>query len=299
MAEPKPTELSFELDYLFETEKNIFLAFETSQDLYKSLHHFDKQILRNIHPDIIVEYQLESLEYSSLKSGVAQILKSIPDELLKDPSIKKIIGFLLVKAKYWLIKKLNDSSTIDSKAEIESVADKINNEIRSIGKNSGIIVTTISTLSVLNSLSEIADKTNKLAKKESYEYKSKFGNAILKKGIFVNKPKILSELGQKSETNETKEIVKPKKVDLLSELSKWDFIYNGKTKQMRIEDKVWLESFHRRETNLASGDSLQVVLRTTFSHNSNYTKTTINYDIIRVIKIISPENNGLQLKIGE
>jgi hypothetical protein len=289
---------SFELDYIFESDKDIFSAFEASSNIYRALHEFDRFILLNIHSDIKIEYRLEFIEYGSLKSRVAQIIKSIPDDILKDPSIKKIIVHLLLKSKYWLLEKLSNSNTIDSKSQLETIANKINRELKVMGQKSQILVNNVSPHAVLNALSEIADEANKLPQKESYHYKSKFGNAILRKGIEINKSKILIELGQKTETSETKEIVKPKKVDLLSDISKWEFVYNGGTKHMKIEDKSWLESYHKREVVIEPGDSLKVILKTTYSYSPNFTDTKINYEIVRVVGIIKPDENS-QLTIEQ
>jgi hypothetical protein len=287
----------FELDYLFQESKDVFLPFRAVGTFYSLLHDFDKHILLHIHPSIKVEYRLESVGYGSLKTKVVQILNGIPDGLLKEPELKTLIGILLLKAKYWLLAKLSNSTTIDSKEQIEEVANKINKEINVIGMKVGIIANNLSPHLIFTTVDELIQETNKLPKKEAYEYKSRVGNAILKAGIKINKGKILSELGEKVEVNDTTEIIKPKKIDLLG-ASKWDCIMDGKTREMKVEDINWLKKYHAREIDIQSGDSLRVKLKTTYSYNVNSSKTKITYDIIEILDVIKPDGTT-QLTIDD
>lgn len=169
------------------------------------------------------------------------MLKSIPDELIKDPQIKKAIGYFLVKAKYWFIKLLADEKEITSKEQIQKVTDKINEEIKEIGNTYQIIITQVNNYIILNAVDDLAKETNNLKEQELLEYKSKAGSTSIQKGIYINKPKILSELGQRTIVNETTEILKIKKVDMLSEEPKWDFYKGKRTCMQKCLTKIWGE----------------------------------------------------------
>ena len=199
-----------------------------------------------------------------------------------------------MEAKYWLLNKLANEQEINSKEQIESISNRINYQLARIGKEGKIITTSIPALAVFKAIDEVANETNKLPKKEAYQYKSKMGNAILRKGIVLNKPKILSELGNQSETTETTEVIKPKKVDLLGE-SKWDCIWNGSTREMKVEDKEWLDKIHLRQVDIQSGDSLKVKLTTTYGYDKD-SKTRTTYTITKVLGIIPPDET-LQLSL--
>jgi hypothetical protein len=291
------SETRFELDYLFQESKDVFLPFRAVGTFYSLLHDFDKNILLHIHPSLKLEYRLVNVEYGSLKTRVVQVLRGMPDELLKKPEMKTLIGILLLKGKYWLLQKLTNAATIDSKEQLDAISNVVNKEIDEIGKKAGIVTTGISSHAVLNSIDELTQETNKLPKKEAYEFKSKLGNAILRAGIKLNKPKILSELGEKIEINNTTEVIKPKKVDLLGE-SKWECIMDGKTREMKVEHKEWLEKYQHRQVNIQSGDSLRVKLKTTYSYNANTSKIKVTYDITEVLNIIKPDGTT-QLTIDD
>ena len=77
-------DFDFELDLIFSGQKNPVEAFGQIARMYEKLLSIDQQVLYNILPSAKLEYELIDLEYSSIKSKVNQILKKIPDDILKD-----------------------------------------------------------------------------------------------------------------------------------------------------------------------------------------------------------------------
>lgn len=288
MAKAINQDITFELDYLFESGKDVFSAFRSLGTFYSHLHDFDKSVLAQLHPDIRLEYRLEEVSYGSLKSRVVQLISGIPDSLLSHPEVIAAIGSLLLEAKYLVLSLLSSNEEIDSVEQLERIALRINKGLDKIAKGKSVLATGISTLTVFKTVDELAQEVNKLPKKEAYQYKSKAGNAILKSGINVNKPKILADLGNTTETSDTTEIVKPKKVDLLG-TSKWECILNGRTREMKVEDQTWLNKYHDREIDIQSGDSLKVQLRTTYGYDLN-SKTKVSYEILKVLGVIKPDD---------
>lgn len=283
---------TFELNLLFKDYKNAIEAFGQLGKYYELLNELDKAIIRNVSPNLISEYGLEDVEYGSLRTKLSQILKAIPDDVLQSLEIKQAIGYLLVKAKYWVLKLLADEKEITSKQQLEKVTNKINGEIRTLGDKHGLMVTQINNYIILNSIDDITKETNQLKNEEALEYKSTAGNATIKKGIFLNKAKILSELGQTTITNETTEILKIKKVDLLSYEAKWDFLQGKRKLPAKILDKQWLQDYHNRNINIQPEDALMVTLKTTHSYTPSFDDKVTSYEIVKVLKVIKPEDNS-------
>lgn len=202
--------------------------------------------------------------------------------------------------KYWLIKVLADEKEITSKEQIQKITDKVNDEIKEIGNTYQIIVTQVNNYIILNAVDDLAKETNNLKEKELLEYKSKAGNTFIQKGVYINKPKILSELGQRTIVNETTEILKIKKIDMLSEEPKWDFLQGKKNLHAKMLDKKWLDDFHNRQVVIKPEDALMVTLRTTHTYNPNFDDKKTDYEVIKVLSVISPDNdNSQQLKIAD
>lgn len=299
MADNQTNDLTFEVNLLFRENKNAIEAFNQILRFYEVLNDFDRAIVRNIGQNLLTTYEIEDVEFSSIKTKLAQALKAIPDDLIKDFQVKKAIGYLLIKVKYWFIKLLADEKDISSKEQIEKVTDKINTEIKQLGDTYQIMVTQINNYTVLNSIDDLAKEANNLKEKELLEYKSKVGNTYISKGVNLNKPKILSELGQTTIVNETTEILKIKKVDMLSEEPKWDFLQGKRNLSAKMLDRQWLDDFHNRQVIIKPEDALMVTLRTTHTYTPNFEDKKTECEIIKIISVITPESdNTFQMKIS-
>lgn len=294
MAITQTDDLIFEVNLLFKENKSAIEAFNQILKFYEVLYDFDKAIVRNVGQSFIPDYGLEDVEFSSIKTKLSQLLKAIPDELIKDPQIKKAIGYFLVKAKYWFIKLLADEKEITSKEQIQKVTDKINEEIKEIGNTYQIIITQVNNYIILNAVDDLAKETNNLKEQELLEYKSKAGSTSIQKGIYINKPKILSELGQRTIVNETTEILKIKRVDMLSEEPRWGFLQGKKNLHAKMLDKNWLDDFHNRNVTIKPEDALLVTLRTTHTYNPNFDDKKTDCEVIKVLSVITPDNESCQ-----
>ena len=145
----------FELDLMFSGQKNPVEAFEQIAKMYEKLLSIDQQILYNILPNAKLEYELIDLEYSSIKSKVNQILKSIPDDVLKDIlNPGKLIGHLLVYTKRRLI-KATETNEIQSVESLQKITNDINKEIKKLPSTT-IIILEINNYFVLNAINELA-----------------------------------------------------------------------------------------------------------------------------------------------
>lgn len=281
---------TFSINYMFDGSKDAIDAFSQLRNIYETFYQFDKAILNCFPEKYISEYNLIGIEYGSLKTMMVQVLKGIPDDVIKDPGWKSIVGWILIKAKLWAIKKLEDN--IDTKEQVQEVTNNINNELTNAVQEVGVIINTITIYPVLNFLGDMANQTNKLKDNERLEYLSFAGNAYLKKGVFVNKNKILTELGEHTITNDTTEVLKIKKVPMLSLQAKWDFLNHTRSLAAKIADSEWLQEFHDRKVIIKPEDSLMVTLRATHTFSPNFQKQQTEYEVLKVIGVISPGNDS-------
>jgi hypothetical protein len=299
MADSQAGGIIFEVNLLFRENKIAIDAFNQIIRFYEVLNDFDRAIVRNIRQNILTAYELEDVQFGSIKTQLVQVLRVIPDDLTKDFLLKKAIGHLLIKVKYWFIKLLADEKEITSKEQVEKLTGKINDEIRQLGNAYKIMVTQINNYTILNSIDELVREANNLKEKELLEYKSKAGNTFISKDVHLNKPKILSELGQTTIVNETTEILKIKKVDMLSEEPKWDFIQGKKNLSAKMLDRQWLDDFHNRQVDIKPEDALMVTLRTTHTYTPNFEDKRTEFEIIKIISVITPDSsNSYQMKIS-
>ncbi|MFN4316382.1 MAG: hypothetical protein ACK4E0_19010 [Chitinophagaceae bacterium] len=281
-------DFDFELDLTFSGQKNPVEAFGQIGKMYEKLLSIDQQILYNILPSAKLEYELIDLEYSSIKSKVNQILKSIPDDVLKDTITPgKLFGHLLVYIKKRLI-KATETNEVQSAESLQKVTDDINKEIKKLPSTT-IIVLEINNYIVLNAVNELGIEGRKLKKEEYFEYKSKAGNAKIGNSSSVNMAKLLYELGGQTLEQQRIETLKVKTLDLLSDKASWKLIRQGKQIEVKILHKEWLDDYHNRKIIIQPNDYLKVDLKITYTTNANTLKPIVSYEALKILEVIPPD----------
>lgn len=281
-------DFDFELDLIFSGQKNPVEAFGQIGKMYERLLSIDQQILYNILPSAKLEYELIDLEYSSIKSKVNQILKSIPDDVLKDIlNPGKLFGHLLVYIKKRLI-KATETNEVQSIESLQKVTNDINKEIKKLPTTT-IIILEVNNYFVLNAINELSVEGRKLKKEEYFEYKSKAGNARIGNGSSVNMAKLLYELGGQTLEQQRIEILKVKTLDLLSDKASWKLIRQGKQIEVKILHKEWLDDYHNRKIIIQPNDYLKVDLKITYTTNTNTLKPIVTYEALQVLEVIPPD----------
>jgi hypothetical protein len=281
-------DFDFELDLIFSGQKNPVEAFGQIGKMYERLLSIDQQILYNILPSAKLEYELIDLEYSSIKSKVNQILKSIPDDVLKDIlNPAKLFGHLLVYVKKRLI-KATETNEVQSVESLQKITNDINKEIKKLPTTT-IIILEVNNYFVLNAINELSLEGRKLKKEEYFDYKSKAGNARIGNSSSVNMAKLLYELGGQTLEQQRIETLKVKTLDLLSDKASWKLIRQGKQIEVKILHKEWLDDYHNRKIIIQPNDYLKVDLKITYTTNSNTLKPIVSYEALQVLEVIPPD----------
>lgn len=281
-------DFDFELDLIFSGQKNPVEAFGQIGKMYERLMSIDQQILYNILPSAKLEYELIDLEYSSIKSKVNQILKSIPDDVLKDIlNPAKLFGHLLVYVKKRLI-KATETNEVQSVESLQKITNDINKEIKKLPTTT-IIILEVNNYFVLNAINELSLEGRKLKKEEYFDYKSKAGNARIGNSSSVNMAKLLYELGGQTLEQQRIETLKVKTLDLLSDKASWKLIRQGKQIEVKILHKEWLDDYHDRKIVIQPNDYLKLDLKITYTTNSNTLKPIVSYEALQVLEVIPPD----------
>jgi hypothetical protein len=278
----------FELNLNFQGHKNPSNAFKQIGTMFDKLIEIDKFVLYNILPTAKIEYELVDLEYGSLKTKTAQILRSIPDDILKDiASPKKLIGIILTYVKYRILKAI-ETKEVDSRQSLEKVTKDINQKIDGIQLANSLVLN-VNNYFILNSINDISIESKKLKKHETFEYISKDGKSLVGNSPLPNMAKILFELGDQKVEQKRVEVLKVKSIDLLSDIAKWKLIRMGKQIDVSILDKEWLIRYHNRQISIQPNDYMKIELKIMYSSTGLSPKPLIQYEAIRVIEVIPPE----------
>ena len=285
--ENKKSEFDFELNLNFVGHKNPVDAFGQMAKMYEKLISIDQHILYNILPNAAIEYELADIEFSSIKSKVIQLLRAIPDDILKDiANPGKLIGHTLVYIKHRILKAV-ETNEVQSKQQLEKITNDINKKINQI-KSTKVIILEINNYFVLNTINEIGIEGRKLKNTESFEYKSNNGAAKIKNSNSVNMAKILFELGSQKIEQQRIETLKVKSLDLLSDRANWKLIRQGKQIEVKILHKEWLDDYHNRKIIIQPNDYLKIELKIIYTTTNNTLKPIVYYEALKVIEVIPP-----------
>ncbi len=277
----------FELNLNFDGRKNPSQAFSQLAKMYEKVYAIDQHILYNILPQAKIDYELTEIEFSSIKSKVAQIIKNVPDDFLKDilnPSAW--LGHVLVFVKHRILKAV-EKNEIQSKHDLERLTSEINNKIKEARSPSNMIFE-VNNYYVLNTINEIGTEGKRLKNSEFIEYNSQSGKARISNRSKVNMPKLLFELGDQQIEQKRIEILKVKSLDLLSDRTKWKLIRLGKAIDVKILHLEWLDKYHNREIVIQSGDYLKLELKITYTTSPGNLKPTVTYEALEILEVIPP-----------
>lgn len=284
----KFTYYDFELDLNFDGRKNPVEAFGQMAKMYERLIAIDKHVLYNIIPNAKLEYQLADIEFGSIRSKVIQILKAIPDDVLKDiTNPGKLLGHALVKIKHRILKAA-ETNEVQSREQLERVTKDINKEINKLS-SSTVIILEVNNYFVLNAINDIGTEGRRLKNSESYEYKCADGVAKIKNNSSVNMAKILFELGDQKIEQQRIETLKVKTLDLLSDRATWKLIREGKQIDVKILHQEWLDDYHSRKIIIQPNDYLKIDLKIIYTTNVASIKPVIHYEVLKVLEVIPPD----------
>lgn len=275
--------LTIDYDKFSPNPEKIFLGISKMLEAFKAL---DIQLVNCVDNTLETEMLLEDVERGSIKLQIANILKSIPDDAIKDLDYKKIIGEYLVKGKYFILSKCNEPS-ITEIGKVEEIEYGIKDIAQRTGVNSLECYSTPNRETLLNSIGQIS---------EAYQSFEGTGSSLTMtnnqgKSLTLNTNFRLDAEGIEKlcvgETidNEMTLILKVRRPDFLAN-TLWDFKHGDLTIKAKIEDKNWLDSYLSGNVIVLPGDSLKAVVYTSSVYDSNQNLIKVKYVITKVLNIV-------------
>lgn len=177
-------EYIIEIDFEKGSEKpeRIFIAMA---ELINTFQEIDKTLAKSFSINIEPVLVLHDIQSGSIRAVLCSILKDIDDEPLMNLDWKKIIGKFIVKAKYMLIKFLEDKDQITSIEPIKELENKLSE--LAFETNAQVIpsYTKVPTKKLLDNIYDLSKATYNLNKNDKALLISSEGKAIINKNILI------------------------------------------------------------------------------------------------------------------
>lgn len=281
-------ESSFVIRYHYnKNTKNPARVFNAIGELIDAFQVIDKSIIYFVDSKIETEIILEDIEKGSFLVKLKNILEHIPDELINDFDWRKIVGYFLVKAKYAIIKFINERETIDSFSEIETLENDI--ALLATDAHTGFFNTKnrINSKQLLNGISKISQANEKIEIGEIIEFYFDDEKSELNSSFILLPENIDKLLAFETISNTQEMILKIKKPDYLGD-SKWDFRHGAEPINARIDDEVWLLEFRDSKFTLNPGDSLRASVSLEVIYDDDREVVAKKFTVLKVLEIIKP-----------
>lgn len=260
-------------------------VFRATSELINNFQIFDNDILRSIDSNIAPVVLLEDIEGGSVKTWLRYRIESVDDEVLKSGDWKKIAGHYLVKAKYLLVKFLEDKTEITDRVQIED----LEGQLLELAKESDILrIPSYSPVPydiIIKNLKNITDAASILHPEDKLSYITP-EKAIPFNLTFKISPEAIEDLLTKETiTSKIEMILKVKKPDYLGD-SMWDFKHETKAFPAKIMDDLWLDDFQNRKVDIRPGDSIRAIVEIMTKYSFNNEVISMHYSVINVNEII-------------
>lgn len=272
------------IDYKKDSE-NPSRVFEAMAALIKSFQDFDKDLIKTIDNKIETVLLLEDIEISSLKTWLANVLRGVPDEAVKDLDWKKAVGSYLVKAKHIVVKRLEGKTIITDAKVIEDIQYEIVEEARKTDIKLLPNYTPLQLPKLLENIDKINKSLEYLSSEDKATMKSEFGDATFNLELSITPSELEDLVTRETVSNETVMILKVRKPDYLGN-TMWDFKHGSRSVPAKILHEEWLKDFQQRKIDIRPGDSIRAKVKTEVKYGHDFEVIGYNYDVLEVQEVI-------------
>ena len=273
----------FKLEFVRDSE-NPSRVFSTFLKLIEFCQTTDKYLLDALDADIEPAFVLSDIEEGSISVWFKNVFKLQEDKRL-DLKLDSVSGFL-IHAKRVIVAFLRERNTISKTSEISELQAELLQLSNGVKSTRLLVHAPLSKKNLLSSIDKYQSAINELQPGDKLSYL--YENSQLPLNTNFN---IVADVRDELLTKETKVsqsemILKIKKPDYLGK-SKWEFKYDKKIIEAKVEDLEWIKKFRNREIVFYSGDAIRAIVEITTKYDADYEVLSIKYSILRVTEIIA------------
>lgn len=267
-------------------------VFSAATELIRSFEELDHVLARSVDSSIKPVMILEDVEVGSLKVWLKNALRSTDDQALKDLDWRPAVGKYLVRAKYVVLRWLDNDdaprSLQDLRREIRDLASET--DVRRLPDYappdpSGLI----------NIAKQIQDAKKMLGPNDRVFFEGSEGRVEVDLSVDID-PDELAELATKEAIMlpPAEMILAVKKPDYLGN-SKWDLRHGKRSISVRMEDADFLASFQGRKQDVRPGDALRCKVTVEMRYGYDNELISETYAVTKVIEVLEDMNDQADL----
>ncbi len=263
-------------------------VFSAATELIHAFEALDKVLARSIDSSISPVMMLEDVEVGSLKIWLTNALRSTDDQALKELDWRPAVGKYLVKAKYIVLRWVDEDdaprSLQDLRRDLRALATET--DVRRLPDYAPP-----DPAGLIEVARQLQSAKKMLGKNDRIFFEGADGPVEVDLTVDID-PDQLAELATKETIKlpPAEMILAVKKPDYLGN-SKWDLRHGRRSISVRMEHDKFVADFQGRKTDVRPGDALRcrVIVEMRYGFDNELISET--YSVIEVIEVLEDLND--------
>lgn len=258
-------------------------VFTATHDFIKACEALDHELVKSIDSSIETVLILEDIEAGSIKTWLRNSLTAADDDALKTLDWKPLVGKYLVRAKYAVIRWIDDDtfprSLPDLRREIQQIASET--DVRHLPD-----YTAPSPGALIKAVHDFQSVKNRLLPGDRATMLTNEGNIEFNLSMMLDVDDIEALAVAQTIKNPPAEMILPvKKPDYLGD-SKWELRHGRRNISAKIEHQEWLKQFQNRQVDVRPGDALQCTVEIEIMYGFDNELVAERYTVIEVKEVL-------------
>jgi|688.fasta_scaffold495408_1 hypothetical protein len=289
------SDFSITIDYVKNSRKPS-RVFETMSNLIKAFEVFDDSLVKHLDNKIETTILLEDIEIGSLRAWLANKLRGIPEEALKELDWKKAVGHYLNQGRYILLNVLEKKAQITS-GDVEIIDLQLKEAAKTTRVNELPTYVQPTKKSIIENIKNISEATKPLVEGDTVFYEDNENKTSFNLELKIDVESLEDLITEEELQSDSTMILKVRKPDFLGN-TKWSFKHGEQNIEASILHQDWLNKYQQgQEIIINPQDALVCRVRTTVKHDENNDVISKTYEILEV-KEIRRAPNSTQTKIS-
>lgn len=295
LPEPPRADFGFEIDF----QRGVGPAsrvFTATHDFIKACEALDDELVKSIDSSIETVLVLEDIQSGSIKTWLRNALSATEDDALKTLDWKPLVGKYLVRAKYAVIRWIDDDSAPrslpDLRRELQRIAAET--DVRHLpdytAPSPAALVTAVRDFQAVKDRLLPGDRATLLTKEGDLEFN-------LSVSLPIEDIEALA-VARTIENPPAEMILPVKRPDYLGE-SKWELRHGKRNIGAKIDDQPWLRRFQNRQVDVRPGDALRCTVRVELLYGFDNELLTERYTVLDVLEVLVNRVETLDLPYDE
>lgn len=291
---PPIADFAFYIDFK-KGEGSASRVFSATHDFIKACESLDRELVNSIDANIETVMVLEDIEAASLKTWLRNVLHSSDDQALKDLDWKPQVGKYLVRAKYLVLRWIDNGDAPRDLPALDREIQKLaaETDVRHMPDyspvNPAALIKAIRDFEGVKDHLVAGDTASMIiSDEETVEFNL---------SVRLNVEDIEALAIRETQTHSIPSMVLiVKRPDYLG-MSMWDLRHGSRPISARIEDEEWLKDFQGRKVDIRPGDALRCQVRIEMMYGHDNELIAEKHYIERVHEVLENQfDQGLLFK---